>query len=71
MKFILHKEFVENAFVFKTEKTTFYGIVINNKITQLCIGEFSDKTIVEINEIINKFNLLFVSWYNYEIIGND
>jgi len=71
LKFIKQKEFVENAFVFKTEKTTYYGIVANHIVTQLCIGEFSDETIEEINQITNEFNLLFVGWYNYEIIGND
>jgi len=69
LKFIQQKGFVENAFVFKTEKTTYYGTVANQKVTQLCIGEFSDETIEEIIQITNEFNLLFVGWYNYEIIG--
>jgi len=71
LKFIQNKDFVENAFVIKTEKTTFYGAVENDIITQLCISEFSDNTIEDIRKITNKFDLLFVGWYNYEIIGND
>ena len=71
LKFIKNKDFVKNAFVIKTKETTFYGIVENNNVTQLCISEFSDNTIEDIRKIINKFDLLFVSWYNYEILGDD
>ena len=62
LKFRQQRNYVENAFVFKTEKTTFYGIVDKDKVTQLCLAEYSDKSMEEINKITTKFNLLYINW---------
>lgn len=65
------KEYIKNGFALKTKATTFYGIVVQGRITHLCVNELSDKTSDEIQIIANYYNLLYVSWYHCEIIESD
>jgi len=64
----ISNEFVENGFSLKAESTTFYGILENGIVSQFCIGKFSDNTSIEIQNVINEFNLLFVGWCHCQII---
>lgn len=63
--------FVKNSFVLKTETTTYYGILENQMVTSFCISNFSGETITEIDEILKKFNLIFLNWYNADIIAEE
>ena len=63
--------FVKNSFVLKTETTTYYGILENQIVTSFCISNFSDKTITEIDTILKEFNLIFLNWYNADIIAEE
>lgn len=64
-------EFVENGFSLKTESTTFYGIIEKGIVSQFCIGEFSDTTANEIQNLVNELDLLFVGWYHCQIISSN
>jgi hypothetical protein len=66
--------FVLNNIALTTADTTFYGTLNSetNAVTQLGISSFSENTINEIENIITKFELVFVNWCQCEIItGND
>jgi len=66
--------FVLNAITLKTADTTFYGALNSetNAVAQLGISSFSENSINEIENIITKFELVFVNWCQCEIItGND
>ena len=54
--------YIHNGFSLQTEKTTFYGLVEDNIVTQFCIGEFSEYTEDELSKICDNFNLIFVAW---------
>jgi len=58
------ESYVKNGIAFRTENTLYYGILNNeNMITTLCMGEFSDNTVIEINQILKAFNLVFIEWF--------
>ena len=68
LKIATSNQYVKNGFSMKTHYTTFYGIFEDGIVTQFCIGEFTDNTSNEIQNITNEFDLLFVSWYQCQII---
>ena len=41
------------------------------KVVELCISNWNDKTTNEILKINKEFNLLFVDWFNCDLIKND
>jgi len=61
-------QFVANGFSIKSELATYYGTLENGKITQLGICSFTENSIDEIYKIIQSFNLIFINWYNGEIV---
>jgi hypothetical protein len=66
--------FVLNNIALVTADTTFYGTLNSetNAVTQLGISSFSENTINEIENIITKFEIVFVNWCQCEVItGND
>ncbi|MBT8379310.1 MAG: hypothetical protein KJN64_08775 [Ignavibacteria bacterium] len=65
----ISNEFVKNGFSLKTDSTIFYGTAESGIVTQFCIGKFSDNTSNEIQDILDEFKLLFVSWYHCRIIA--
>lgn len=67
LKIATTNQFISNGFSIKTENSTYYGIVQNDAVTHLCLGEFNDSTSKEINTIVNEFNLLFIGWYHCTI----
>ncbi|SEO61730.1 hypothetical protein [Mucilaginibacter sp. OK283] len=71
LKLINNQGFVLNGFTFKTDNTTFYGILDNETVTDLGIHEFSDFTIDEVQRITKTFGLIFVNWYHSDIITGD
>ena len=48
----LYGGYIKNGIAFKTENTLYYGILNNeNMLTTLCMGEYTDQTLIEINQI--------------------
>ena len=68
---LINENTLENGFAITTKDTTYFGIINNNMVTELCILQWNENTISEILEINKTFNLLFVNWYHCDIIKND
>ena len=68
---IINGEILKNGFAFKTENTTYFGVLENDIVTQLCIYQWNENTTNEILKINKDFNLVFVNWYHIDIIKND
>lgn len=68
LKYSGNPNFVADAFVLKTEHATYFGILENELVTQLCIAEAYNETPTEIRKIVESFDLIFVDWSNCEII---
>ena len=68
---IISGEVLSNGFGLKTENTTYFGTLYDGKVVELCISEWNEKTTSEILKINKKFNLLFVDWFNCDLIKND
>lgn len=68
---IINDEVLANGFSLKTENTTYFGTLNGNKVLEFCIARWNDKTRNEILQVNKAFNLLFVNWYNYELMEND
>ena len=66
----INEEMLVNGFALKTENTTYFGTLSNDKVTQRCISQWSDNTIHEIFRINEAMNLVFVNWYNCDLIKN-
>lgn len=68
---IVNDKVLKNGFSLKTENTTFFGTLIAETVTELCISDWNENSVSEIVEIDRAFNLLFVNWYNCDLIKND
>lgn len=68
---IINNNVLKNGFSIKTDKTTFFGTLIADTVTELCILQWNENSVSEILEIDKAFNLLFVNWYNCDLIKND
>lgn len=68
---IINDEVLANGFSLKTDNTTYFGTLNGNKVLEFCIARWNDKTRNEILQVNKAFNLLFVNWYNYELMEND
>lgn len=68
---IINGEILSNGFGLKTENTTYFGTLNNEKVVELCVSQWNNKTTDEILKITKEFNLLFVDWINCHIIEND
>ena len=60
-----------NGFACKTVNTTYFGTVKDDNIIELCIAQWNEKTTSEILKINKAFDLLFVNWYNADVIKNE
>lgn len=60
-----------NGFSIKTENTTYFGLLNNDNVFELCIAQWNDNTTNEILEINKTFNSVFVNWYHCDLIKND
>jgi len=69
--FIDRQGFIENGFSFKTENTTYAGIVLDSLLKEFCILTLNEYTIKEIDAINHLFNLIYVDWYNCSIIAEN
>lgn len=58
---IINNHVLKNGFSIQTENTIFYGSVIADTVTELCISEWNENSVHEILEINKAFNLLFVN----------
>lgn len=68
---IINGEALLNGFAIKTDNTTYFGTLSNDIATQLCICQWNENSINEILQINKIFNLVFVNWYNCDLIKND
>jgi hypothetical protein len=68
---VINGEILVNGVAFKTDNTTYFGILTGDTIVELGIAKWNDNTTDEILEIGKTFNLLFVNWYHCQIIKND
>lgn len=68
---IINGEILSNGFGLKTENTTYFGTLNGGKVTELCISQWNDSTTNEVLKINKNFNLLFVDWFNCDLIEND
>lgn len=68
---IINGEMLSNGFGLKTENTTYFGTLNDGKVVELCISQWNDNTTEEILKISKEFNLLFVDWFNCDLIEND
>jgi len=68
---IINGEILVNGFAFKTENTVYFGTLNDDKVIQLCISKWTENTTNEILKINKEFNLLFVDWFNCNLIEND
>jgi len=69
VKMIGSGKFLQNGLCLATDNTTFYGVLKSGNITHLGISEFSEKSFNEIKAITRAFDLIFVDWYNCDIIS--
>lgn len=58
------------GFVIKTQHTTYYGTLDQDMVTTLCLFEWSEQSIAEINAINKSFNTLLVNWCQCEIMNH-
>jgi len=68
---IINGEILSNGFGLKTENTAYFGTLNYGKVVELCISQWNEKTTNEILKINKEFNLIFVDWFNCDIIDND
>jgi hypothetical protein len=68
---IIDNNILKNGFSIKTENTIFFGTLIADTVTELCILQWNENSVSEILNINKAFNLLFVNWYNCDLIKND
>jgi hypothetical protein len=68
---IINGDILANGFAIKTDNTTYFGILNDDTVIELCIAQWNDNTTNEILEIDRTFNLLFVNWYHCDLIKND
>jgi hypothetical protein len=68
---IINNNVLKNGFSIQTENTIFFGSLIADTVKELCISEWNENSVSEILEINKAFNLLFVNWYNCDLIKND
>jgi hypothetical protein len=67
-KLSINGSIVRNGFSFTTTSTVYYGLAVNDTVTTLCIAQWSESTIDEILSIVRTLDLIFVNWYQGEII---
>jgi len=53
--------FVENGFVVQTDNYEYYGTLVNNQITHLCLTSF-DCIDDEFSQVTSTWDLALVSW---------
>ncbi len=68
---IINGETLLNGFAITTENTSYFGTLINDTVTELCISQWNENSTNEILGINKAFNLVFVNWYHCDIIKND
>lgn len=68
---IINGETLLNGFAITTENTIYFGTLIIDKVTELCISQWNENSTNEILDINKAFNLVFVNWYHCDIIKND
>lgn len=64
----INGEILVNGFAFNTDNTTYFGTLKDDKVIELCVSQWSENTSSEILELNKAFNLLFVNWYQCDLI---
>ena len=68
---IINGEALSNGFAITTENTIYYGTLNNDTVIELCISQWNNNSINEIIRINKAFNILFVDWYNCNLVKNE
>lgn len=68
---VINGNILLNGFSIKTENTTYFGLLNDDNVFELCITQWNENTTNEILEINKKYNLVFVNWCNCDLIKND
>ena len=68
---LINGDALANGFALKTANTTYFGVLNIDTVIELCIAQWNENTTNEILEINKAFDLLFVNWYQCDIIKND
>tara|TARA_B100000795_G_C22739940_1_gene414883 strand:- start:418 stop:1197 length:780 start_codon:yes stop_codon:yes gene_type:complete len=68
---IINGETLVNGFSFKTDDTTYFGTLDNEKVVEFCISQWNNNSKNEILKINKEFNLQFVDWFNCDLIENE
>jgi len=68
---LINAGMLDNGFAIATKDTSYFGVVENDVVTELCISQWNENTINEIREIVKTFNLLFVNWTRCNMIQSD
>ena len=68
---VINGSILVNGFAIKTENTTYFGTLDDETVIELCVFEWNDSTTGEILKIGETFNVLFVNWYNCDLLRND
>ena len=64
---LINAGMLDNGFAIATKDTSYYGVVENDVVTELCISQWNENTPGEIQEINKAFNLIFVNWIHCDI----
>ena len=67
---IINGEALSNGFAIKTPYTTFFGLMEQDIVTELCVSDWTKDSIQEINEVNKAYGLLFVNWCHCDIIDH-
>lgn len=68
---IINGNVLKNGFAIKTKNTTYYRILNDDTVIELCIDQWNDNTTNEILKIDKAFDLQFVNWYHCDLIKNE
>lgn len=67
---IINANVLVNGFAIKTDNTTYFGLLNDDNVFELCIAQWNENTTTEIIEINKSFNSVFVNWYHCDLIKN-
>jgi len=65
----INSVFVQNSFSLQTPNTTYYGTLSGKTLEQLCIAKWNENTISEVTQITSHFALVFINWYNCDVVA--
>ena len=64
----INETFVVDGFSLRTKATHFYGTLRDDVVTLLSICKWNEHSNREIHSIVENFEVIFISWYNTQLI---